>query len=44
MLGSKKIKATLDEKVIQPVQNAVIVAWAALCIAVIALFAVLGSA
>lgn len=44
MLGSKKVKATIDEKIVQPVQNAVMIAWAALVVACIALFAVLGSA
>jgi hypothetical protein len=44
MLGSKKARAVLDEKVIQPIQNAVIIAWAAICIAFIALLAVAGSA
>lgn len=44
MLGSKKVKATIDEKIVQPVQNAVMIAWTALVVACIALFAVLGSA
>jgi hypothetical protein len=44
MLGTKKARAKIDEKIIQPIQNAVIVAWAAICIALIALFAVCGSA
>lgn len=44
MLGSKKLKTTLDEKVIQPIQNAVMIAWAAIIIAFLALLAVAGSA
>jgi hypothetical protein len=44
MLGSKKLRTTLDEKVIQPIQNAVMIAWAAIIIAFLALLAVAGSA
>jgi hypothetical protein len=44
MLGSKKLRSAVDEKIIQPIQNAVIMAWAAIIIAFVALLAVAGSA
>lgn len=44
MLGSKKLRTAVDEKIVKPVQNAVIMAWAAIIIAFMALLAVAGSA
>lgn len=44
MLGSKKFRTVVDEKIVKPVQNAVIMAWAAIIIAFMALLAVAGSA